>query len=149
MSKFKFLLISFYFYSLFVQFFLFYCVSQSSSIFRLLFRLFVNSKLSLASLHLNFIFCTHCPASNSPAIRGQCFCNVICLLIKFFVVVFVSAGSIPEQRLVIESLGPATLTLLILHDSHCCAYHALCCSLVVTQQLLVFCLLLCTCICQS
>ena len=38
-----------------------------------------NLKLSLVSLSLNFIFCTHCPATNSLASCGKCFCNIICL----------------------------------------------------------------------
>ena len=48
------------------------------------------SKLFSVSLSLNFIFYTHCPASNCLASCGQCFCNIkICLLIKFVVVVTV------------------------------------------------------------
>ena len=46
------------------------------------FHLFVNCKLSLLSLTVNFFFCTYCPASNSLASCGQCFCYIICL-IKF------------------------------------------------------------------
>ena len=50
-------------------------------------HLFVNIKLSLASLSLNFIFCRHCFTLNSLA---SCFCNIImCLLIKFVFVVAV------------------------------------------------------------
>ena len=40
---------------------------------------FANCKLSLVSLSLNFIFCTHCPASNSLASCRPCYCNIICL----------------------------------------------------------------------
>ena len=51
--------------------------------------LIVNCRLSLVSLRLNFIFCTHCPASNSLASCGQCFCNITGLSINFVVVVVV------------------------------------------------------------
>ena len=56
---------------------------------RFLFLLLVNCKLSLASLNLSFLFCTHCPALNSLASRGQCFCYILCLLIKVVVVVVI------------------------------------------------------------
>ena len=51
--------------------------------------LIVYCRLSLVSLRLNFIFCTHCPASNSLASCGQCFCNITGLSINFVVVVVV------------------------------------------------------------
>ena len=63
---------------------------RSSSILRFLFHLFVNCKLSIVSVSLNFTFCTDCPASNSLASCGQCFCNITCLIIKFVVVCCVS-----------------------------------------------------------
>ena len=53
------------------------------------FHLFVNCRLSLVSLRRNFIFWTHCPASNSLASCGQCFCNITGLSIHFLVVVVV------------------------------------------------------------
>ena len=40
---------------------------------------FANCKLSFVSLSLNFIFCTHCPASNNLASCRPCFCNIMCL----------------------------------------------------------------------
>ena len=41
----------------------------------------------LMSFICNFIFCTHCPASNSLASCEQCFCNITGLSINFVIVV--------------------------------------------------------------
>ena len=77
-------------------------------ILRFLFHLFVNCKPSLASLSLNFILCTHCPASSSPASCEQRFCNIIFLLIKFVVVI-----SINSPRSLCEGwLGPVSPLVL-------------------------------------
>ena len=75
-------------------------------ILRFLFHLFLNRKPSLVSLSLNFIFCTHCPASSSLACCGQRFCNIIFLLIKFVVVVVIYNNS--PRSLSKGGLGPVS-----------------------------------------
>ena len=66
------------------------------------FIFFVNCKLSLVCLDLNFIFCTHCPASNSLTSCGQCFCNTICLLMKFVVAVVQTNLTEPDVELFMD-----------------------------------------------
>ena len=86
------LLVSTFTIYLFNSFFFTVLSRLHESILQFLFNLFANCKLSfIVSLSLNnFILCTYCPASNSPASCGQSICNIICLLINSVVVVMES-----------------------------------------------------------
>ena len=88
MSKKKILLIRFYVYNILFNSFFFILLSSPHPYYNFYFiYYFVNYKLSEVTLSLNFIFSMHYPVSNSLASCGQYFCNIICLLIKFVVVV--------------------------------------------------------------
>ena len=86
------LLVSTFTIYLFNSFFFIVLPRSHESILQFLFHIFANCKLSfIVILSLNFIFCTHCPASNSLASCRQCICNyIICLLINFVVAVMES-----------------------------------------------------------